>query len=1109
MQRNARHDHSTEAILLMRVMHGALFLAAVAAAFPSTGSTQCKPPANKQWVGSGLDSKQQEAVNCLVQLNTLPDGPWKIHEGDLPHGEAPNLDDHSWPTANAPSKTGKDAVWYRRRITIPKTLGGYDLTGTDVSFQFDASANGPIPQIIYFDGRRVALGEDLEQIPLFVHARPGESILVAVKLMPTVDDKSFRRAEMKITFAPNRPNPQDLATEIISAGDLLPALAPKVSADKAILSKAIGQIDLHALAAAQQVRFDTSLLAAETTLLGLNPVLRQANYHLTGNSHIDAAWLWPWTETVDTVKRTFTSAVQLMNEYPSYTYTQSAAAYTQWVADKYPALNEQIGKRVNEGRWELVGGMWIEPDLNMPDGESQVRQLLVGQAAFQRIYGHTAKIGWNPDSFGYNWQLPQIYKRSGIDYFVTQKMTWNDTNKLPLKLFWWESPDGSKVLTYFPHDYANRNLDPVRLAQNSAQAAQYAPGMRDVMDLFGVGDHGGGPTRTMLDEGLHWMQPEKVVPKQEFGTALPYLQRIEKEVASESPMWDYKTIAAGNTTLPAPAAGQISVPTWKDELYLEYHRGVFTTQATHKRNMRDSEEWMLNAEKLASLAWLDGDAYPQAQLNDAWKNVLFNQFHDLAAGSGIGIIYQEAQRDYDQVHWATDEVSSRSLKTIAAHVNTDGKGVPVLVFNPLAWERGGIGEVTVQMPRGIDTVSLLDEHGHVVPSQVLSSDEATHSFRLLFKIGSVPSMGYVVLHAVDGPHDFHSDLMSSGTRLENAALRVVVDPKTGCITSLFDKRGGFESLAPNACGNELQAFADNPTNYDAWNIDPGTLDAAPKLLHDVDDVKLVEAGPLRSVLRVTRTWQKSKFVQDLILYAGSDELTVHNDFDWHERHTLLKAAFPLAATNKAATYEIPYGTIERPTTRDNTWEKARFEVPALRWADEGDERRGLSLLNNSKYGYDAVGNLLRLSLLRGATWPDPEADQGRQIFDFAVYPHAGTWKTANTVARGWEFNYKLNAMQVQTHEGDLASAHSFVSVDGTHVILTALKKAEDGHALIARFYEWGGLGDSVTLNVPPGAKTATVVNLMEKPEGSPLGVSDNKVRVPVAPYQIQTVRIDY
>jgi alpha-mannosidase len=1093
----------------MRVMRSLLRLAAVSA-ISTTLLAQCKAPANKQWTAPLLNANARATIDCLAQLNTLPDGDWRVHVGDLPHGELPSIDDHTWKIATMPSKAGKDTVWYRQRITIPKTLDGYDLTDTDVSFQFVANANGPVPEIVYFDGRRVALGEDLEQIPLFVHARLGQSILVAVKLLPTVDDKTIRPAQLKISFSPTRPNPQDLAEEIVSAATLLPALAPNNAEASATLGKAVAEIDMHALETAQQMRFDASLRSAQATLTALQPLLKQANYHLTGNSHIDAAWLWPWTETVDTVKRTFSSAVQLMSEYPDYTYTQSAAAYSQWMADKYPDLNAQIAKRVDQGRWELVGGMWIEPDLNMPDGESLVRQLLVGQAAFQKIYGHTAMIGWNPDSFGYNWQLPQIYKRSGIDFFVTQKMAWNDTNKLPLKLFWWESPDGSKILTYFPHDYANTNLDPVRLSQDFVAAEKAAPGMHNMMDLFGVGDHGGGPTRTMLDQGLHWMQADKVVPRQEFGTALPYLQQMEKEVATDSPVWNYTTLAEGKIALPAPPTGEISVPTWDDELYLEYHRGVFTTQAAHKRNMRESAEWMLNAEKYASLAWLDGNTYPADELNDAWKHVLFNQFHDLAAGSGIGVIYRDAQKDYNQVRWATNEIAAKSLKTIAARVDTsEGKGVPVLVLNPLAWERGGVGEVYVQMPHGSDNVTLLDAQGHVVPSQALSVDESTHTFHLLFKLDSVPSLGYTVLHAVDEQHESPTDLTSAGLTMENSALRVVVDPKTGCITSLFDKRGGFEALAANSCGNELQAFVDKPKQYDAWNIDPGTLDETPMLLHEADDVKMVETGPLRSVIRISRTWQKSKFVQDLILYAGSDELIVHNDFDWHEQHVLLKASFPLASTSKVATYEIPYGSIERPTTRNNSFEKARFEVPALRWADEGDGVHGLSLLNSSKYGYDAVGNVLRLSLLRAPTWPDPEADQGKQVFDYAVYPHMGSWKIANTVARGWEFNYKLRARQVDAHEGALPPTHSFVSIDGTHVVLTALKKAEDGNALIARFYEWAGENDKVTLTLPPGATSAILTNLMEKPEGSALSVVDGKVRVPVAPYQIQTVRIDY
>ena len=1052
-----------------------------------------------------------KVVTRLGELGNLPSGPWRYHEGDIPHGESPSLDDSSWPTAKPPSNASTSAIWYRQWIEVPKTLSGYDLTGTRIWFQFRAEANGPMPEIIYFNGRRVALGDDLEPIVLFDNAKPGDRVLVAVKLLATVDVKRFVGSPMKIDFSESRPNPEDERKEFISDAMLVPSLSKDPAADQATLIKAITSVDLSALDAADQQRFDASLTQARSTLEALRPLMQQATFHLTGNSHIDAAWLWPWTESVDVVKRTFSTALQLMNEYPNYTFTQSAAQYNAWLADKYPQINDQIKQRIKEGRWEIVGGMWVEPDLNMPDGESTARSLLIGKRWYKQEYGVDVRIGWNPDSFGYNWQLPQIYKKSGVDYFVTQKMEWNDTDKLPhyFKLFWWESPDGSKVLTYFPHDYANNNLDPVRLSADLAQARKITPGLTEMMDLYGIGDHGGGPTRAMLDEGDHWASDENVVPKYQYGTAQSFFSSVEKELAPSSPEWDYKSIAQGYHVPPA-VAGEVSIPTWKDEMYFEYHRGVMTTQANHKRNMRESSEWALDAEKYASLAWLDGKPYPGAELTEAWKKITFNQFHDLAAGSGIGVIYRDAQRDYDQVRWATNEISASAMKTVVAHIDTStAQGVPVLVFNSLGWERSGLVTVSVQLPDPAQSASVLDSENRVVPSQILSSDPTTHTFKLLISAQHVPSLGYEVLHVIPGSRTFASDLKVDGLTLENSFLRVTVDKTTGCITSLYDKKTSFESLASGACGNELQLFRDTPKEYDAWNIDPGTLDRPPLRLDTADSVELVEHGPLTASIRVTHHTQNSKFVQQIVLHAGSDQVDVVNDIDWHETHELLKAAFPLAASSPMATYEIPYGTIDRPTTRNNSWEKAQFEVPALRWADLGDGRHGFSLINESKYGYDGLGNVLRLSLLRAPVWPDPEADRGHHHFSYALYPHAGDWKEALTVRHGYEFNYHLDAMQVGSHLGALPARHSFVAVTPDNVVLTAMKKAEDSNSLIFHLYEWAGKSGVIELSVPPGATGAVETNLMEQPEGSPLTVSGNKVSVPVKPYEIVAVRVDY
>jgi alpha-mannosidase len=1083
-----------------------------------TGSAAAQDAEQAAKLAEKLPQTSKDVIARLSEIRELPDGQWKMHSGDLAHGEAANVDESGWQTIAPKSHASNDAVWFRQTYEVPQTLRGYDLTGSRIWFQFHAGANGPMPQIIYFNGRRAAMGDDLEPIVLFDNARQGEKVAVAVKLLHTVDEKTFMGATLKIDFPENRPNPEDLREEFLSAALLVPSLAPHDASQMKTLTGAIEAVDLKALDAADQNKFDASLTEAHGKLEGLMPLMQKATYHLTGNSHIDAAWLWPWTETVDVVKRTFGTALQLMYEYPQYTYTQSAAAYNEWMAEKYPDMNAEIKKRIQEGRWEVVGGMWVEPDLNMPDGESLVRQLLVGKRWYKQNYGVDVRIGWNPDSFGYTWQLPQIYKKSGVDYFVTQKMAWNDTNQLPFKYFYWESPDGSKVLAYFPHDYANNNLNPVRLARDFTIAHDYAPGLPAIMDLYGIGDHGGGPTRATLDEGMHWARPASngmshVTPKFEFGLAQPYFDELSGKIAADSPVWDYKSIARGYTPPPL-VPGKVSIPTWKSEMYFEYHRGVMTTQANHKKNMRDSEEEVLNAEKWASLAWLDGCKYPAGEITEDWKKILFNQFHDLAAGSGIGVIYKDAQKDYDVVKYSTNEISEASLRTVSERINTAapkpgaGSGVPVVVYNPLGWERSG--EVTAHVQGAGGAVSA--SGAQVVDAR---TDEKTGVSDVRLHVLHVPALGYKVVWVGTGArgkqeaagNEVSANESGNVITLENATLRVSVDKQTGCITSLFQKKSNFETLAPSACGNQLQFFKDTPTDYDAWNIDPGTLDAAPATIDHADSVELLKTA--EPAIRVTRHWQNSKFVQTFSLNAEGDMLDVDNEIDWHEAHILLKAAFPVAATSGFATYEIPYGAIDRPTTRNNSWEKAQFEVPAMRWADLGDGKHGLSVINQTKYGYDAVGNLLRLSLLRSPKWPDPDADMGHHHFHYALYPHAGTWKEAVTVRHGYEYNYPLTAEVTTAHPGALPPEHSFASVNAENVVLTAVKKAEDAKGLIFRVYEWAGNEGTVEFHVPPGASSATVTNLQETPEGSALTVSGDVVKAPIHPYEILTVRADY
>jgi alpha-mannosidase len=575
----------------------------------------------------------------------------------------------------------------------------------------------------------------------------------------------------------------------------------------------------------------------------------------------------------------------------------------------------------------------------------------------------------------------------------------------------------------------------------------------------------------------------------------------------------------------------MSLPTWNDELYFEYHRGVYTTQANHKRNMRVAETQTLDAEKLASLAWLDGAPYPADVLTDNWKKITFNQFHDLAAGSGIAVIYRDAQKDFTEVFQADELMNQAAMKVISARVNTSRQipsGTPILVFNSLPWRRTGTVEVELPRsmnPRGArigEPIDVFDGRRDNPLTQIVDTDPATNSIRVLLNARDIGALGYAVMEAVpittglvqEEKSDLHLAKAIGGYLLQNARLGLIIDPTTGCINSLTTSEEHFKPatyLAPHACANQLQTYADNPKQYDAWNIDPGTLDGKMTPIDTLDSIQVVADGPLRKTIEIKRTWSKSHFTQDISLDAGADFVRVDTTVDWHEDHVLLKAAFPLAHFGPKATFEIPYGAIERTTTRNNSWEKAQFEVPALRWADLGDSTAGVSILNDSKYGYDALGNTLRLTLLRSPTWPDPEADRGLQHFTYEIYPHSGTWQQAQTVHRGYELNTPLTAQQVFPHTGSLPATHSFASIDEANVILSAVKKAEDTNALIFRFYDSNGKGSEVHLHVPPGALYAIETNLMETPLPTTphLPLASDTITLPIKPWEIRTLEVVY
>jgi len=1079
MQSARIKDWSRSAVLLLLFLFAGIRLSAQPLPQPAPAPPQ---------------ERYKNVLDRLESMTSITVDQWRYHTADIPHPEDPSLNDSNWTpvtlgsSGNRPASTSEPG-WYRAWIEIPPTAGGKDILGA----RMHLALRVPSLARVFFNGSMTAQGNGrlLQPILITGNAIPGQRVLVAINTNRLLD------ARLSIDY-PGQADPWMLRREILIAAAIMAGFPDGNVEREKQLDAVVQAIDLAALDRGDQQAFNHSLEMAVHNFEPLHEWMNQFTVRAVGNSHIDLAWLWPWTETVEVVRDTWTTALQLTREYPDFTYAQSSAQMFAWMEEKYPDLFRQIQQRVKEGRWEVVGGMWVEPDLNMPDGESIVRQLLVGKRYFNSRFGVDVNIGWNPDSFGYNWQLPQIYKKSGVDYFVTQKISWNETTEFPYKLFWWQSPDGSRVLTYFPHDYdnphtPNSGIDPVGIAND---VAHYVPTTKfpEIMHLYGVGDHGGGPTRAMLDDIVALQQPSVAFPKISFSTSRAFFDDLQKNIQQ----------------------GALKPPVWNDELYLEYHRGCYTTQSETKKLIRQGEELLQNAEKFASLSYLNQHTYPYGELEDSWKKVLFDHFHDIMPGSGIAVNYVDAARNLHEVELQGEKILQESLDDLAARVNTQGAGIPVIIYNPLSWERTGPVVVEVQMPGPAQHIEVRDSSGAPLLSQVVSTDSATHQEKLRLLVPKVPPLGYKVVHVVAAANAQRgiSPLKASETSLENEFLRLTIDPKTGCITSLINKADGKDILASGGCGNLLQTFVDKPPRQDAWEI---KFDEQFWDLKQPEEVKLVESGPVRAMVRVKHKFQNSILIQNISLYAGVPRVDIDMQVDWHEHHILLKAAFAADLQTNFATYEIPYGTIRRPTTRNTPAERAKFEVPALRWGDLSDDTHGFSLLNASKYGYDAKGNVIRLSLLRSATYPngredDPAAvtDQGMHEFTYALYPHKGDWESGNTMQQAYELNFPMIPVVAGVHRGALPAQHSFARIDPDNVIMTVVKKAEDDDALIFRFYEFAGKQSQVRLHLPEQAARAFETNLMEKQEHElPLEADGRELVIPTGPYEIKTVKISF
>jgi len=796
---------------------------------------------------------------------------------------------------------------------------------------------------------------------------------------------------------------------------------------------------------------------------------RDFTAHLIGHAHIDLAWLWRWEETVnDIATNTFLGTLAQMDRFPGLTFAQSQAAAYEAIEKHYPAIFERIKEKVKEGTWIPVGGMWAEPDLNMPDGESFARQLLYGKRYFLDKFAADVSVGWNPDGFGHNFQLPQILRKAGIKYYVFERCA---PEKMPV--FEWEGLDGSRLLAYVPPGWYLADLkNGVR--DLLFEASKNTP-LQDFMLLYGEGDHGGGPRSSDL-EAIRKFKDDKNQPRLMFVKPEAYFRLLEKS--------------------------GVEFPVVKKELNFTFP-ACYTTQSGTKKANRRLENLLLAAEKFSTVAVTSGarSYYPERDIDEAWKTVLRNQFHDILDGSSIGPVYDESARSYEAAEARAQRALDFSLEALSNQVDTSGDGLPLLVFNPLGWERTEPVEAEVALPGPLKALRIIDSAGTEIPCQILEERPTAGGtrFRLLFIAEKIPSFGYRMYRALasETAPEFKTGLAVEAATLENDFFKLALDPRTGWVRSLFDKRTGREVFAGEA--NVLQAIVDEPPNMSAWEL--GLKDKIWNIGAEGASIEVMERGPVRAVLRIRSAFRNSLFVQDIRLYSRVPRVDCRVHLDWQERNLMIKAAFPAAVKNSSAFFEIPYGAIPRPVDGN--------EVPALRWIDLSDETgsHGLGLLNDSKYGFDVKGNVLRISIVHGATEPDPEADRGEQELLYSLYPHSGGWKEAATFRKGYEINSPLLARTGMVHPGSWPAERSFFRVEPANVILSAVKK-ESGYfnrASIIRLHEIFGQETEVSVEFP-GPVEAMETDLIERPL-TKIATDGRILKLKIKPFEIRTFRI--
>ncbi|MGR3501248.1 alpha-mannosidase [Pseudaestuariivita sp.] len=777
--------------------------------------------------------------------------------------------------------------------------------------------------------------------------------------------------------------------------------------------------------------------------------------HAIGHAHMDIAYLWPIAQIRQKNARTYSNVLRLMEQDPDFTFSHSQPQLYAYTEEDFPDIFEAIKARVAEGRWEVMGGMWVEPDCNIPGSEALVRQILLGRQYYRDTFGDVeTPVLWLPDTFGFPWSLPQLMKLAGLEYFVTNKLNWNQYNRMPSSTLWWQGIDGTRVLAQFlttprevqhlpfPTNYKS-DLSAAEVI-GTVENATSGPDMRDFLICYGYGDGGGGPNEDLVAKARAFAAMPGA-PQVQMGRLGPALKAIRKQARR--------------------------LPVWNDELYLEGHRGTLTTQAWIKRANRRTEEALHAAEAALVMAYPMGapDGL-RADLTRAWRMLCLNQFHDILTGTSIPAVFVKARADFAEMAEITERVQRAAM---AQMLNGQGHSL----FNPAP----------------VSSQTLL-----LVPKAVARDHTAQEvTGGTLIAVDPVAGYGLAPLGQCTPRDTVTLTRQRRGVALENAHLRLEID-NTGALTRVLHRPTGREVLAPDQDGNQLWFFEDRPISWDAWDIDVFHDDRCERV-HTPARIEVLEEGPLRASLRLTWSYNDSAIRQTIRLAAGSPRVDFETEVDWAEQHTLLKVAFPVDVHASRARYDIQWGDIERATHRNTSWDYARFEVPAQKWADLSETGFGVAVLNDCKYGYDIRENAIRLTLVKSSTNPDPGADQGLHRFTYSLLPHAADLPLVRAEAR------RLNAPLQLIAGTPKTPVPPPVTADVDHVTIETLKPAEDGNGFIVRLYEAQRRRGPVTLSFAQPMASVTEVSLLEDPLRA-LPITDGTVTLTLTPYQIVSLR---